>query len=383
MFSFVPYILKSLWRHRTRSLLTISGAAVALLVFCFVGSVQRGLYALTENSEAGRTLVVFQENRFCPQSSRLPQDYSRTIAKQPGVSDVVPIKVFTNNCRASLDAIVFQGFLHEQLKKWRKFELRSGSWDKFVGQGDGALVGQAVAARRKLSIGQKFSIGDITVYVTGIFQAENAADDGLIYTHLDFLQRARGLNGQSDIGTVTQLEVHLTDAADPDAVSAAIDAQFHAGPVATTTRTKGMFQADTLADLAELIGFIHWLGYACVGLVLSLVATTTVMSVQDRIKEHAVLQTLGFRPLRVFRLVIVESTLLSTIGGGLGVAVGLLLLAWSGMSVAAEGVTIAFRPSFDIALQGAIASLAVGLLAGVAPAWQAARTEIVPALRHA
>ena len=383
MFSFIPYILKSLWRHRTRSLLTISGAAVALLVFCFVGSVQRGLYALTENSEAGRTLVVFQENRFCPQSSRLPQDYSRAIAKQAGVADVVPIKVFTNNCRASLDAIVFQGLQHEQLKKWRKFTLPSGSWDKFVGQGDGALVGLAVAARRKLSVGQKFSIGDITVLVTGIFQAENAADDGLIYTHLDFLQRARALSGQSDIGTVTQLEVHLADAADPDAVAAAIDAQFHSGPVATTTRTKGMFQADTLADLAELIGFIHWLGYACVGLVLSLVATTTVMSVQDRIKEHAVLQTLGFRPLRIFRLVMIESTLLSTTGGGLGVMSGLLFLAWSGMSVAAEGVTIAFRPSLDIALQGLVASLAVGLLAGLAPAWQAATTEIVPALRHA
>jgi putative ABC transport system permease protein len=363
--------------------LTISGAAVALLVFCFVGSVQRGLHTLTENSEAGRTLVVFQENRFCPQSSRLPQDYSRMIAKQSGVADVVPIKVFTNNCRASLDAIVFQGYQHEQLKKWRKFELKSGSWDKFVGQGDGALVGQAVAARRKISVGQKFSIGEITVLVSGIIKAENAADDGLIYTHLDFLQRARSQNGQSDIGTVTQMEVHLSDAADPDAVAAAIDAQLHAGPVATTTRTKGMFQADTLADLAELIGFIHWLGYACVGLVLSLVATTTVMAVQDRIKEHAVLQTLGFRPLRIFRLVMIESTLLSTIGGGLGVVTGLLFLTWSGMSVAAEGVTIAFRPSWDIALQGLLASLGVGVLAGLAPGWQAAKTEIVPALRHA
>jgi putative ABC transport system permease protein len=360
--------------------LTISGAAVALLVFCFVGAVQRGLHALTENSEAGRTLVVFQENRFCPQSSRLPQDYSRAIAKQPGVAEVVPIKVFTNNCRASLDAIVFQGYQHDQLKNWRKFGLKSGSWDRFVGQGDGALVGQAVAARRKLKVGEKFSIGDITVLVTAIFQAENTADDGLIYTHLDFLQRARG---QSDIGTVTQLEVHLADAADPDAVAAAIDASFHAGPVATTTRTKGMFQADTLSDLAELIGFIHWLGYACVGLVLSLVATTTVMSMQDRIKEHAILQTLGFRPMRVFRLVMIESTLLSTLGGGLGVVAGVTLLAWSGMSVAAEGVTIAFRPSWEIALQGLIASLAVGLLAGLAPGWQAGKTEIVPALRHA
>ena len=227
--------------------------------------------------------------------------------------------------------------------------------------------------------GDKFTIGEISVQVAGIFQSDNAAEDGLIYTHLDFLQRARG---QNEIGTVTQLEVHLADQADPDAVAAAIDAAFHTGPVATTTRTKGMFQADTLADLAELIGFIHWLGYACVGLVLSLVATTTVMSVQDRIKEHAVLQTLGFRPLRVFRLILFESTLLSTIGGGLGVVAGVLLLAWSGMSVAAEGVTIAFRPSWDVALQGLIASLAVGVLAGLAPGLTAARTAIVPALRH-
>ena len=52
------------------------------------------------------------------------------------------------------------------------------------------------------------------------------------------------------------------------------------------------------------------------------------------------LQTLGFRPLRVLRLIVLESTLLSAIGGGLGVATGVGLLAWLGMSVAAEGVTI-------------------------------------------
>jgi putative ABC transport system permease protein len=107
------------------------------------------------------------------------------------------------------------------------------------------------------------------------------------------------------------------------------------------------------------------------------------MSVQDRIKEHAVLQTLGLRPMHVFRLLVFESTLLSTLGGGLGVCVSTMFLAWSGMSLAAEGVTIAFQPSWGIALQGAAASLVIGVLAGLAPAWQAARTEIVMALRHA
>jgi putative ABC transport system permease protein len=179
------------------------------------------------------------------------------------------------------------------------------------------------------------------------------------------------------------LEVHLNDSADPEALAKQIDQQFHAGPVGTTTRTKGMFQADTLADLAELIGFVHWLGYACVGLVLSLVATTTVMAVQDRIKEHAVLQTLGLRPLRVFGLVLTESLVLSTLGGVIGVLGSVLLLSMSGMSIAAEGVTIAFEPSLTLAIQGVVVAVIVGILAGIAPGWQASRTEIVSALRHA
>ncbi|QEG37208.1 ABC transporter permease [Bythopirellula goksoeyrii] len=380
MFKFIPYVLKSLWRHRARTLLTVSGTAVALLVFCFIGAVQQGLLALTAGEDAGRTLIVFQENRFCPQSSRLPQDYERTISKMAGVQDVVPIKVFTNNCRASLDSIVFQGIQPEKIKAWRDFDLQSGDFSSFAAQDDAALVGADVATRRDLNVGDKFTIGDVSVVIRGVYQSPVAAENNLIFTQLEFLQRARGAN---EVGTVTQLEVHLNDSADPETLAKQIDQEFKSGPVATTTRTKGMFQADTLADLAELIGFVHWLGYACVGLVLSLVATTTVMAVQDRIKEHAVLQTLGLRPLRVFSLILTESLLLSTIGGILGVAGSALLLSSSGMSVAAEGVTIAFEPSLALAIQGIVVAVVVGILAGITPGWQASRTEIVPALRHA
>lgn len=213
----------------------------------------------------------------------------------------------------------------------------------------------------------------------GVFRSTVPAEDNYIYTHLDFLQRARGKNS---VGTVTQLEVMLGEGADPDRLATEIDAQFKSGPVATSTRSKGVFQRDTLADLAELIGFAHWLGYACVGLVLALVATTTVMAVQDRIKEHAVLQTLGLRPGRIFRLVIAESVLQSLAGGFLGIGAGSALLAWGGFAVGAEGVTIAFKPSLELATTGALVSGVVGVLAGVIPGLQAARTEIVSALRY-
>lgn len=380
MLSFIPYVLKGLWRHRARTMLTVSGSAVALFVFCFVGAVQEGLERLTRDKQAERTLIVFQENRFCPASSKLPQDYERQASKIAGVKEVVPIKVFTNNCRASLDVVVFNGMPPKQLQSTRDLNLLTGSWGDFETRTDAALVGQAVAQRRRLAAGQRFTIGEVSVQVVGVFASRVPAEDNFIFTHLDFLQQARGA---SSVGTVTQLEIQLTEGADPQAVATAIDAQFKSGPVGTTTRSKGVFQADTLSDLAELIGFAHWLGYACVGLVLALVATTTVMAVQDRIKEHAVLQTLGVRPMHVFRLVVLESLLQSLTGGFLGVGFGLLLLAWCGFAIGAEGVTIAFTPSWNLALSGAIVSIVVGMLAGIAPAWQASRTEIVTALRQA
>jgi putative ABC transport system permease protein len=379
MFKFAPYVVKSLWRHRSRTLLTVSGSTVALFVFCFVGSVQQGLARLTEDQQAQRTLIVFQENRFCPASSKLPEDYAGTVAKMNGVKDVVPIKVFTNNCRASLDVVVFNGMPPEKLRSARQLTLLSGDWGQFDSRTDAAIVGQAVAQRRRLKVGERFTIGEVTVNIVGVFRSAVPAEDNYIYTHLDFLQRARGKNS---VGTVTQLEVMLGEAADPDRLATEIDAQFKNGPVATSTRSKGVFQRDTLADLAELIGFAHWLGYACVGLVLALVATTTVMAVQDRIKEHAVLQTLGLRPGRIFRLVIAESILQSLAGGFLGIGAGLALLAWGGFAVGAEGVTIAFKPSLELAASGAFVSAIVGVLAGIIPGWQAARTEIVSALRY-
>ncbi|MGI9470034.1 MAG: ABC transporter permease [Rubripirellula sp.] len=375
----LTYVFKTLSRHRTRTLLTVSGAAVAMFVFCFVGSVQEGLDRLTTGSDADRSLIVFQENRFCPTSSRLPEDYAQSIKKVAGVSDVIPIQVWTNNCRASLDIVVFNGANPEQIRRTRPIDLLSGSWSEFDKQRDAAVVGQNVAQRRGLGVGDQFSIGNLSVRVAGIFSSTVPSEENLIYTSLEFLQYTRGLDSA---GLVTQHEVLLSADANPDLVASEIDEALRAGPVATTTRRKGVFQASTLSDLVDLIGFAHWLGYACVGLVLSLVATTTVMSVQDRIKEYAVLQTIGVRPFRTMRLVLAESILLCLTGGLIGTLLASATLAWGGFAIGAEGATIAFRPSASLVTTGAVVSLLVGVVAGIAPAIQAATVPIVHALQE-
>ncbi len=375
----IAYVIKTLWRHRTRTLLTVSGSAVAMFVFCFVGSVQEGLHRLTTGSDADRSLIVFQENRFCPTPSRLPEDYARKIREVTGVRDVMPVQVWTNNCRASLDIIVFNGADPSQLQKSRPLTLVRGSWEQFQSHRDAAIIGQNIANRRGLNIGDQFSIGEISVQIAGIFQSAVPSEENLIYTSLAFLQYTRGLDAA---GLVTQHEVSLTEDADPDRVANDIDSKLRTGSVATKTRRKGAFQASTLSDLVDLIGFAHWLGYACVGLVLSLVATTTVMSVQDRIREYAVLQTIGVRPLTTMRLVLMESTLLCVVGGVCGTLLAMTALGLGGFAIGAEGATIAFRPTLGLAVSGTIVSVLVGILAGLAPAIQASTVPIVNALRQ-
>ena len=381
MLKTLPYVLKTLWRHRSRTILTVSGSAVALFVFCFVGSVQEGMNDLQRRRSGNRSLVTFQANKFCPATSHLPQDYELEILKIPGVREVVPIQVFTNNCRASLDVVVFYGAPPKKIQIARPdFEMLDGSWAEFERNQDTAIMGRAVANRRQVKVGDKFSIGDLSVVIAGIFKADDPAEENYIYSHLDFLQRSKGMNL---VGTVTQLEVLLNESADADKVCQTIDERYKAGPVETDTRPKGVFQAKSLGDLAQLIAMAHYLGLACVGLVLALVATTTIMSVQDRIKEHAVLQTLGYSGPKVFGLVMLESMLLSLLGGIIGVGTALLFLKFKSMSVGAEAVTIAFTPSLNLALTGVLVALLTGVFAGIVPAWQAARTQIVEGLRQA
>jgi putative ABC transport system permease protein len=380
MLRFTPYLLKTLWRHRSRTMLTVSGSAVALFVFCFVGAIQEGMNELADQQQADSSLIVFQANKFCPATSHLPQDYERTIARIEGVREVVPMQVFTNNCRASLDVVVFYGLPAERIQRVRDLQLTAGDWSEFRRHQDGALVGRRVAERRRLPVGGKFSIGEVTVTVAGIFASPDSAEENYTYTHLDFLQRRRSRNLA---GTVTQFEVLLDPGAAADHLCGQIDQAFRGGPAATDTRPKGAFQASSLGDLSHLIGLTHYLALACVGLVLALVATTTFMAVQDRIREHAVLQTIGFSGRRVFALVLAESVLLSVAGGVLGVGGALAVLTWKGFALGAEAVTISFVASPRLAAIGLAIAALTGIAAGILPAWQAARIEIVRALRNA
>lgn len=376
----LSYVRRSVLRHPIRSLLTMIGVATAMFLFTFIEGLQTGVREATENAATENMLIVYQKNRFCPANSQLPERYLDDIQKIPGVKSVVPVRVFVNNCRASLDSVTFHGVPAEQVSGGVvDVELVSGSSSEFEQRKDAALIGKRLADRRDLQEGDTFQIGNVTVQVAGIFNSDVPGQDNLAYTHLDFLQRTKGVNG---LGRVTQFNVAIADARQTDKISAQIDEIFRSDEFQTMTKSHKAFIASAMGDLLALVGFTRWLGLLCVGVVLALTANTVYVMVQDRVKEHAVLQTLGFTGPMLFFMVIAESLLLSLSGGLLGTGAAAAALKFGNLGLGAEGVNVSFLLTPMVVAAGLTVSVLTGVLAGVLPALQAAYAPIVDSLRR-
>jgi putative ABC transport system permease protein len=378
---FLPLVLKQIVRHRTRSLLTVAGVAMAMFLFCAVQALQKGVTDATHTTAKDTVLVVYRENRFCPFTSRLPAYYEDRIRKVPGVASVVPMKIVVNNCRASLDVITYRGVPDEGMQALAgSFTFLSGGLDQWRRRGDGAIVGEALAARRGLKVGQSFDAAGFAITIEGIVRSPEPQDQFVAYVHLDFLQRVAARGGD---GIVTQFNVRVDDPSRLEEVARQIDEQFRADPEPTQTRPEKAFVASAAGDLIHIAGFTRWLGWGCLIAVLALVGNAIVLSVQDRIKEHAVLQTLGFRRLLIAHLIILEGAALALAGGALGTLLSAAIMRWGRFALTVDGVSMGVDAGLAVILTGLAISAALGILAGLAPAVQASRRQITACFRAA
>src|SRR5262245_539067 len=268
LLAFVPYAARTALRARTRSLLTLLGAALAMALFAFVRTVDDGVATLAKRAQQP-VLVVFQDSRFCPLTSELPVRYAPAIRGVPGVTAVLPTLVFINSCRSNLDLVTLHGVTAEELERVYALEVRAGSVADWRARSDGALVGERLAARRKLSVGQRVRLGEVDVQVSGIVHGEAAGIANLAFVHLDQLALAR-----KRLGSATQFLVKVDPNADPEQVAQAIDAQFRSDQARTDTKSMQAFVAAAVAEIAQVVAFARWLGYLAVAVVALVLANT-------------------------------------------------------------------------------------------------------------
>lgn len=376
---YLSLVLKQIIRHRTRTLLTVIGVAVAMFLFIAVQTLQRSVHEATSVAAGDTTLIVFRENRFCPATSRLPEHYGQRIARIEGVASVVPQQITVNNCGASLDVITYRGISRDHLQTLSaNWEVIDGSLDDWHTRSDAAVLGERLAQRRGFNVGDSFDAAGVTVNVAAIIRSNEPQDQNVAYVDLQFLQQSAA---QASLGVVTQFAVRVTDPAMLEDVSARIDEEFRHDTEPTQTSPEKAFVAQAGADVVNLVGFTHYLGWGCLIAVLALIANAIVLSVQDRIREHAVLQTLGYRSGLIAQLIITEGLALGFIGGVIGTIGAGLLVHYGQFTLSNEGLHILVSiDSATLALGLAIAA-GVGVLAGLVPAIRAGTQEIATCFR--
>lgn len=127
-------------------------------------------------------------------------------------------------------------------------------------------------------------------------------------------------------------------------------------------------------DLVQTLGVISSsISFAVGGLgILSIM----ILLVRSRRLEIGVRRAVGATRLDIVRQFLLESGMMATVGGGLGVGLALGVLAIVSM---ATGFPFVLEPVFTFLAIGG--SAALGLVAGAYPAWQASQLEILDVLR--
>jgi ABC-type lipoprotein release transport system permease subunit len=236
------------------------------------------------------------------------------------------------------------------------------------------------------------SMGNEIYRVSGIFRSGAAAfDRGGALVHLEDLGVLLALPDQVH-------EIVMLARSDAQAGALAEDARRVLGELDPLVRTWDEVnpQASRMMELQDASAVL------ILGMIFSVAAlgvlNTMLMSVFERTRELGVIQALGMRPGHLVALVMLETLMLSTVAGALGLALGLGLDAWLvrhgidfGMFVAHDtytfgGAALPMLMRGVVRPWGIVATL-IGLyvvsgLAALWPAVQAARVDPVVAMRQ-
>jgi putative ABC transport system permease protein len=125
-------------------------------------------------------------------------------------------------------------------------------------------------------------------------------------------------------------------------------------------------------------------GIAAISLLVGGIGIMNIMlvSVTERTREIGLRKALGARKRDILIQFVTESSLLSLIGGIVGIILGWLISFAVGRIAAATGNTFTPIVGFDAILLATVFSAAVGLFFGIYPANRAANLEPVEALRY-
>ena len=255
-----------------------------------------------------------------------------------------------------------------------KIKLIAGRWFS-PGQHE-VVVSKSINDRfSKTNIGDTMQIGTGQWTVVGIFDGSGTAHDSEIWGDINQL-------------TVdferTQYSSVLMRATDPVSAAAVKNR------VTDDQRLKlaGMLEPDYYASQTKSGAPIKFVGLI-VAIIMAIGSSFAAMNtmyaaVAYRGREIATLRVIGFTKPSILTSFVIESLLLSLLGALVGI---ILMLPFNGMATGTSNAVTFSEVVFRLQMTPIVVSLAIGfailmgLVGGLAPAWHAARQDILGALR--
>jgi len=379
---FLHLVRKNLGRKKVRTVFTVLSIFIAFVLFALLAALKVAFAGGVELAGADRLITIHKVSLIQP----LPQSYEAEIAATDGVVAVTHATWFggvyrnPKNFFANM-AVEAEGWLD----MYPEYVLTPEERARWLADRTGAIAGRGLADRFGWKVGDRIPLkatiwqkkdGSRTWDLTldGIYEgAEEGTDTTQFFFRHAYLDEARAFGD----GLVGWYVVRVADPELAPQVAEAIDAEFANSPAETKTATEKAFVqafANQIGDVGSIvIGIL-----AAVFFTMLLVAGNTMaQAVRERTGELAVLKTIGFTDRKVLGLVLAESLAIAVLGGGLGLLVGAVVVG--GLDVGQ------FLPAFylrgvDVAT-GLALMVAMGLAAGILPALQAMRLEVVSALR--
>ncbi|MFH1712315.1 MAG: ABC transporter permease [Patescibacteria group bacterium] len=397
----------SLKRNKSRSGLTILGIVIgiaAVILMLSIGQSAEGLI-LNEVAALGSDLVFVEPSAGDPMSGPPDPFIEQTITlddaeawKDSGYFSAVSSVLVTSMAvsRGEESTFVQISGVDEDYLEIFPADLAIGRYfdsSDIDSSARVAVLGKEIAEDlfgNQDPIGQKIDIGDVKFRVIGVFVELGSR----FFQNLDKQISVPVTTMQRDVLGVDYVS-YMAARAIGDVETAKEEAKFilrdeHNIDNPEQDPAKDDFFVSTQSDAVEIIGVVGSVlqillaSIAAISLVVGGIGIMNIMlvSVTERTKEIGLRKSVGATYKEILQQFLLESVMLTLLGGLIGVIIGVVL------SVVSAYIVAAYVDGWDVVVSvpaiilGVIVATAVGLIFGLYPARRAARLEPVEALRY-
>ena len=378
---YLSLVWAGLRRKPVRSILTLLSIVVAFILFGVLQSVTHAFGSGVALAGTDRLVVAPKYSII----DSIPVSYGARIAQVPGVQHLTHLSWFGGVYKEP------QNFFPrwpvdpaEFFEVFPEIELPAEQKAEFQQRRTAAIVGAELAETYGFQLGDKVPLipdiwpnkdnGAWEFDVVGIYAGDDSVLQNQMYMNFAFFDEYR-VFGQ---GLVGQFMIKIDDPERAAAIGAQIDGMFANSSDETKTQTEKAYNQMFANQTGNIVLIMTGILSAVFFTLILLTANTMAQSVRERIPEVAILKTVGFSGPGVLALVLAESLAVALAGSLPGLGLAALAIAAMPASVPFLGGTS--LPGL-VALQGLLAAMALGLLAGLPPALRALRLSIVDALR--